>query len=115
MTNTPEYIKQEYRDSGYRGSLSEYLVVQAKIDALLTSPSMTAAQDFQGIFDVIISINTDAQGLNQRMQAIARERKPKAIFFYMDKKIRRYLTMMDISPMPARYLHFCQEKTTRRT
>ena len=89
MTNTPDYIKQEYRESGYHGSLSEYLVVGAQIDALLTSPSMTAAQDFQGIFDVIISINVDAQGLNTRMQAIARERKPKAIFFYVDKKIQK--------------------------
>ena len=89
MTNTPDHIKQEYRDSGYTGSLSEYLVHRAHIDALLTSPSMTAAQDFQGIFDVIISINIDAQGLNQRMQAIARERKPKAIFFYVDKKIQK--------------------------
>lgn len=77
-------LKEEMDMAGVTCSPSQYAMENFKVHVLIASPSMVSAQDLQGYFDVVVSINNKPYGLNLRLQAIARERKPKAIFFYVD-------------------------------
>lgn len=84
ISNPPSYLKQEMMDNDVNTSMSQYILSKNGVDILIASPSMVAAQDFVGYFDVVVSINKESYGIQLRMQAIARERKPKTILYYID-------------------------------
>lgn len=84
VSNPPSSIKEEMRLNNVTCSMSQYIITKHKVDILVASPSMVSAQDFVGYFDVVVSINSEAYGMNLRLQAIARERKPKVIMYYID-------------------------------
>lgn len=84
VSNPPSFIKDEMALNNITCSMSQYILTKHEVDILVASPSMISAQDFVGYFDVVVSINSEAYGMNLRLQAIARERKPKVIMYYID-------------------------------
>ena len=69
---------------GNSDSNTQFILAEANVQCVVATPSMVSGQDLQGYFDVVISINIASYGLNLRLQAIARERKPKMVMFYCD-------------------------------
>lgn len=65
-------------------SNTQFTLAESNVHCVVATPSMVSGQDLQGYFDVVISINIASHGLNLRLQAIARERKPKMVLFYCD-------------------------------
>ena len=84
VSNPPSSIKEEMALNNVTCSMSQYIITKHQVDILVASPSMVSAQDFVGYFDAVVSINSEAYGMNLRLQAIARERKPKVILYYID-------------------------------